>query len=97
MTEGYHYSPFYQSSAVFYPLYPLLIWLVGQPLAQVSQQPYPLAAMLISWVAFGRAAVLLYRLASRRLGKATAVQAAHTIQSVAVAQRKQYVNDLSNL
>ncbi|HEX8035142.1 MAG TPA: mannosyltransferase family protein [Ktedonobacterales bacterium] len=70
---GYSYSGPGQSSVNFFPLYPLAIYLV-QPFAHLIsyQSSYILAGLVISWLAFTAACILLYRLALDRFDQSTA-------------------------
>lgn len=71
--DGYSYSPVGQSGVNFFPLYPLTIRLTQRLVAWVPHtNTYVLAGMLVSWIAFAVACVLLYRLACDRFGEATA-------------------------
>lgn len=71
---GYSYSPSGQSRANFFPLYPMTMRLT-QPLAQIfpPNHSYLVAGMLVSWITFCGACVLLYRLVYDRFGHATAL------------------------
>lgn len=72
--QGYSFSTTGQSQANFFPLYPLTIKLV-QPLTSVlsKNSSYLIAGMLVSWITFCVACVLLYRLVYDRFDHATAL------------------------
>lgn len=79
---GYFYSPTAQSSAVFYPLLPLLMSALGAPLSLIDPvHPYLLAGMLLSWASFLAACCLFYRLTWDRFGP-TAARTAVLLLSV---------------
>lgn len=75
-SRGYNYSPIAPSSVNFFPLYPLTIRLV-QPFTGFlpDYQSYLLAGILVSFVTFCIACVLLYRLVLDRFDHATALGA----------------------
>lgn len=61
-TRGYAYVAGGRSNLAFFPLYPLLMRWGGQALGG-EQQHFYFAGIIVSWVAFAIAMVLLYRLA----------------------------------
>ncbi|MBF6590842.1 MAG: hypothetical protein IVW57_09985 [Ktedonobacterales bacterium] len=75
--HGYFYSATSQSSVNFFPLYPLLIHLFQPVVALVVRggTSYLVAGMLVAWLAFCAACVVLYRLALDRFGPRAAVGA----------------------
>lgn len=71
--NGYAYSPPLSKDANFFPLFPLLESLVGHVIALFyHSQPYILAGLLVSWVCFAAACVLLFRMVRDRFDAATA-------------------------
>ncbi|MBI2832869.1 MAG: hypothetical protein HYX76_00400 [Acidobacteria bacterium] len=73
-SRGYSYAPGGRSNLAFFPVYPLLMRYVGRLLGG-RQEHYYLAGVLISWVAFAVAMVLLYRLARLDLDRRAALRA----------------------
>lgn len=72
-SNGYTYSTTGPSSVNFFPLYPLAMHLLGIVTTHLSHSNgYLLAGMLISWVAFLAASVVLYRLVADRFGVSVA-------------------------
>jgi hypothetical protein len=71
--HGYLYSTAGHSSVNFFPLYPLLIWIV-EPFVKLLTRPgaYLVAGMTISWVAFVGACVVLYKLVLDRFDQGAA-------------------------
>ena len=72
--EGYHYKGEGRNNLAFFPAYPLLMR-AGGALLGGRQQDYYFAGIVVSWLAFAGAMVLLYRLARLDLGHAPAVRA----------------------
>ena len=72
-SQGYIYQRGLPLSANFFPLYPLAMRIV-QPLTGLflRNNSYLVAGMLISWLAFIVACVLLFRLVANRFGEQTA-------------------------
>lgn len=63
-----------KNTANFFPLYPMLMSLVGHLFSALGiHNPYVAAGMLISWVAFLAASVVLYWLVAERFGRAVAM------------------------
>lgn len=74
--KGYDYSPTGASRANFFPLYPVLLSILGRiAVALHAPAPYTLVGMLISWLAFAGACVALYHLALMRFDRRVAVGA----------------------
>ncbi|MBI3966101.1 MAG: hypothetical protein HY329_10740 [Chloroflexi bacterium] len=69
-THGYSYQAGAQSAVAFFPLYPLLSWLLSWPLGSVR-----LAGMVLSNLAFLGGLEVIYRLAARTNGEAVAARA----------------------
>jgi hypothetical protein len=67
---GYSYTPGEQSNVAFFPLYPLLVGALAQPLElwMSPLQAFCLAGAIVSHLAFALALVGIHRLASRRFG-----------------------------
>jgi hypothetical protein len=65
-TDGYQWDPavFSHQNVVFFPLYPVMMRVVG---AALGGRPM-IAALVISWVAFGTAMVVLSRLVRLEMG-----------------------------
>jgi hypothetical protein len=77
---GYHWSAAHPFGSLvdWFPLYPITIWLTQHLLGWLPvsyDMSMLLAGMLISWVTFGVACVLLYRLTWDRFGRRTAYYA----------------------
>jgi hypothetical protein len=70
--DGYTYAPHAQTSVVFYPVLPILLFILHFPFSFLPFNPYLVAGMLIAWVSFLAACCVLYRLALDRFGQATA-------------------------
>jgi hypothetical protein len=75
-SQGYVYPaspPANASSVNFFPLYPMAIGLVERVIGLVAQQnSYLIAGMLVSWVCFLAACLLLYRLVEDRFASSVA-------------------------
>ena len=72
--EGYHYKGEGRNNLAFFPAYPLLMR-AGGLLLGGRQQDFYFAGILVSWLSFAGAMVLLYRLALLDLPRAAAVRA----------------------
>jgi hypothetical protein len=75
--HGYRFQPPAPSNVNFFPLYPLLSWLVGLPLRLLlsAEHAFYLGGMLVSQVAFACAAAGLLRLGRDLVGEAGARRA----------------------
>ncbi len=73
-SEGYRYQPDQISNLAFFPLYPMAMRAGGTLLGGPSYRMY-FAGILISWVAFVAAMVMLYRLARLDLDERAAERA----------------------
>jgi hypothetical protein len=73
--RGYRYVEGGRSNLAFFPLYPQLMGALGRLLGSNREQFYQ-AGMIISWLSFAVAMVLLYRLAALDLPHINSVRAA---------------------
>jgi Mannosyltransferase (PIG-V) len=74
--NGYAFVEGGRSNLAFFPAYPLSMRAVGRLLGGDQQSDYFIAGILLSWIAFVLAMVVLYRLAQIELGdEAAAVRA----------------------
>lgn len=76
--DGYFYLPDSQSSACFFPLFPLamrLVYPLTGLLAADRDTGYFLAGVLVSWLAFAGACAVLYRLVETRFDQRAAFAA----------------------
>lgn len=73
-SQGYEFAAGGRNNLAFFPLYPLLMraggWLLGG-----RQEEFYFAGIIVSWLAFAFAMVLLYRLARLDLDRAAAIRA----------------------
>jgi hypothetical protein len=73
-SQGYEYKGTGRNNLAFFPAYPLLMR-AGGVLLGARQQDYYFAGIVISWLAFGGAMVLLYRLALLDMTRPAALRA----------------------
>ncbi|MGE3190188.1 MAG: mannosyltransferase family protein [Vicinamibacterales bacterium] len=73
--NGYQYLEGGRDNLAFFPLFPLLMRVVGRLLGG-RQEEYYLAGVLVSWIAFGFAMMLVYRLARLDLSRQASIRAA---------------------
>jgi hypothetical protein len=73
-SEGYHYKGEGRNNLAFFPAYPLLMR-AGGLLLGGRQQDFYFAGIVISWLAFAGAMVLLYRVALLDLARPAALRA----------------------
>lgn len=73
-SKGYQYVEGGRSNLAFFPVYPQLMGIVGRALGG-AQEDFYFAGILISWMSFAAAMLLVYRLARKDLGHEPAVRA----------------------
>ena len=73
-SQGYIFGAGGRNNLAFFPLYPLLMRAGGRLLGG-RQEEFYFAGILVSWLAFGAAMVLLYRLARLDLDRAVSMRA----------------------
>jgi len=73
-SKGYVYGAGGRNNLAFFPLYPMLMRAGGKILGS-RQEDFYFAGIVVSWLAFAGAMVMLYRLARLDLGERAAVRA----------------------
>ncbi|MEW6322366.1 MAG: mannosyltransferase family protein [Acidobacteriota bacterium] len=73
--NGYEFVEGGRNNLAFFPLYPMLMRLGGRALGG-RQEEYYFAGIVVSWVSFGFAMMLLYRLARLHVGRDEALRSA---------------------